>query len=831
MVKFSKQLEGSLVPEWKGAYCNYKGLKRDVNRIKQDRLEQASGRRSSFGHLRSLGSLSKFNSIGTRIKRTATGLTRGCDEREPEIVGFFREQNGCMKSLDICRDLETTALCDTDLVELLGHAEQDKIFFNHLDSELEKIDRFYKIKEAEYIARAGRLEKQLLAFFEVHEALARQNLKLQTFSFIKSKGGDADSSVFGYESPLLEVITMQRGDQALSKEANRFQPENEPSVGEERCASSSTDEEMEIIANFIENVNVTETQDSYSVAEVAIPVEDDSGNTPPWFTIKGNSIESSPRHHSACRDESDGFNVVAESPSLVMQRNVKHDREQKSSIRKSKKTRSNIIQDMIDISFRKKKVQSSEKMLRSAFIEFYRGLGLLKSYSSLNMVAFAKIMKKYDKVVKHKLGPVYIREVERSYFATSDTVTKLMTKVEEIFTKHFADHDRRKAMRQLRPIHQHGGHSITFLLGIFTGVAEALLVGFLILLFSAPEYRTVGGHNYIDSVFHVFSTLGLVLLHRYMYGWNVYSWQRVRINYPFICEFAPGTELRYREVFLVCTSFTSLLLGAMIVHIIASTKQAPLGIYTPEFAPMAISSLFIVSVCSPANILYRSSRMFFLCCLKRVILAPFYTVILADFFLGDQLTSQVSSFRNLEFIICYYLGGYFEIRDEDACTQNKTFQGLIYVFSLLPYSFRFWQCLRRWRDEGDTKQLYNAGKYASAMMAVGVRVTYSMKEDTTWLVLFILFSCFATFYQLYWDIVVDWGLLQKNSKNKWLRDNLIFRKKYIYFVSMGVNTVLRLAWVSSIQHLNYFPGFSQAGWYNIFASLEVIRRGHWNFNR
>lgn len=211
-------------------------------------------------------------------------------------------------------------------------------------------------------------------------------------------------------------------------------------------------------------------------------------------------------------------------------------------------------------------------------------------------------------------------------------VTKLMTKVEEIFTKHFADHDRRKAMRQLRPIHQHGGHSITFLLGtldswssphhhssniwsrnsssrlmilhdlphdsnawifagIFTGVAEALLVGFLILLFSAPEYRTVGGHNYIDSVFHVFSTLGLVLLHRYMYGWNVYSWQRVRINYPFIFEFAPGTELRYREVFLVCTSFTSLLLGAMIVHIIASTKQAPLGIYTPEFAPMAISSV------------------------------------------------------------------------------------------------------------------------------------------------------------------------------------------------------------------------------------------------
>lgn len=42
-----------------------------------------------------------------------------------------------------------------------------------------------------------------------------------------------------------------------------------------------------------------------------------------------------------------------------------------------------------------------------------------------------------------------------------------MTKVEEIFTKHFADHDRRKALAQLRPMQQHGGHSITFMLGTF----------------------------------------------------------------------------------------------------------------------------------------------------------------------------------------------------------------------------------------------------------------------------------------------------------------------------------------------------------------------------
>lgn len=45
-----------------------------------------------------------------------------------------------------------------------------------------------------------------------------------------------------------------------------------------------------------------------------------------------------------------------------------------------------------------------------------------------------------------------------------------------------------------------------------------------------------------------------------------------------------------------------------------------------------------------------------------------------------------------------------------------------------------------------------------------------------------------------------------------------------------VNAILRLAWISSIQHME-IPGFSQAGWDIIFAALEVIRRGQWNFYR
>lgn len=94
------------------------------------------------------------------------------------------------------------------------------------------------------------------------------------------------------------------------------------------------------------------------------------------------------------------------------------------------------------------------------------------------------------------------------------------------------------------------------------------------------------------------------------------------------------------------------------------------------------------------------------------------------------------------------------------------------------------QCMRRWRDEGDKMQLYNAGKYGSAMLAVVMKLSYATNQSTVRLVLFILASCFATSYQLYWDLVVDWGLLQRNSKNRWLRDSLVLKRKYLYFISM-----------------------------------------------
>jgi hypothetical protein len=94
------------------------------------------------------------------------------------------------------------------------------------------------------------------------------------------------------------------------------------------------------------------------------------------------------------------------------------------------------------------------------------------------------------------------------------------------------------------------------------------------------------------------------------------------------------------------------------------------------------------------------------------------------------------------------------------------------------------QCARRWFDEGQINHLVNLGKYVSAMLAAGAKVAYEREKSVGWLCLVVVISSAATIYQLYWDFVMDWGLLQMNSKNPWLRNELVLRRKFIYYFSM-----------------------------------------------
>ncbi|CAK7322956.1 unnamed protein product [Dovyalis caffra] len=490
-----------------------------------------------------------------------------------------------------------------------------------------------------------------------------------------------------------------------------------------------------------------------------------------------------------------------------------------------------ISSSKLDLSYSKEELRKAEQLMTQAFVEFYRKLRFLKSYCFLNQLAFSKIMKKYDKITLRNASKAYLNMVDNSYLGSSDEVTKLMERVEATFIKHFSNGNHRKGMKTLRPKPRKERHRITFSVGFFAGCSAALLVALIVLIHARDILNSKGGPRYMESIFPLYSFFGFIVLHMLVFAANIYYWKRYRINYAFIFGFKQGTELGYREVLLLGSGLAVLALGGILSNLdMEMDPRTKSFIAVTELIPLALLTLVLVIIFCPLNILYRSSRFFLIQCAFHCLCAPLYKVTLPDFFLADQFTSQVQALRNLEFYICYYGWGDFTTRN-NTCSGSKVFDSFYFVVAIIPYWLRFLQCLRRLFEEKDLGQAYNGLKYFSIIIAVAARTAYDLRMGMTLKIFAAATSGVATIFATYWDIVVDWGLLCRNSRNPWLRDKLVIPNKIVYFVAMVVNVVLRLAWMQTVLGFRQAPFLHRTALTAIVACLEIIRRGIWNFFR
>ncbi|PPD72885.1 hypothetical protein GOBAR_DD30217 [Gossypium barbadense] len=459
-----------------------------------------------------------------------------------------------------------------------------------------------------------------------------------------------------------------------------------------------------------------------------------------------------------------------------------------------------------ELKFNRENLKKVEGQLKLAFVAFYQKLRLLKSFSFLNTLAFSKIMKKYDKV------------------------TKLMERVEATFIKHFANSNRSKGMSVLRPKARKQRHRITFFTGFFAGCTFALLIALILIARARDIMGEEGRIQYMETMFPLYSLFGFIVLHMLMYAANVYLWRRYRVNYAFIFGFKQGSELGYREVLLVSFGIAVLALTSVLSNLDMEMdpKTKDYEAFT-EIIPLILVVIMFIILFLPFNILYRSSRLFFLTCSFHCICAPLYKVTLPDFFLADQLTSQVQALRSLESYICYYGWGDFRHR-RNTCNTSDVFNTFSFIVAVIPYWSRLLQCMRRLFEEKSPEQGHNGLKYFITIVALCLRTAYSLNKGLSWKVLAVIFSVAAAIFSTYWDLVHDWGLLHQKSKNRWLRDKLLIPNKSVYFGAMVLNVVLRFAWLQSVFNFNLFDLHKQT-LVTIVASLEIIRRGMWNFFR
>ncbi|MCL7029508.1 hypothetical protein MKW94_029065 [Papaver nudicaule] len=151
MVKFSKQFEGQLIPEWKEAFVDYSFLKKDLKKIhlnNNDNVPNNKTLKNSF-----FSPLKKLSLFGHQHRR------------EHGVIQVHKRLASSASKGD---------LYETELLDQFADTDAAKEFFSRLDLQLNKVNQFYKAKEKEFMERGGSLEKQMEILVNLKAKLKQQ---------------------------------------------------------------------------------------------------------------------------------------------------------------------------------------------------------------------------------------------------------------------------------------------------------------------------------------------------------------------------------------------------------------------------------------------------------------------------------------------------------------------------------------------------------------------------------------------------------------------------------------------------------------------------------
>ncbi|XP_022973312.1 phosphate transporter PHO1 homolog 3-like [Cucurbita maxima] len=765
-MKFGKEFRAQMVPEWQAAYMDYNFLKTLLKDIQRFKLTNDLNLPPQPSALKRKLTLYRAFSGLTHSSTPTSDI-----ERQSILVTSNHENDS--------KSYKTTFLMTAD-----QGSEYELVYFRRLDDEFNKVEKFYSSKVEEVMKEAEMLGKQM-------DALIAFRVRVEN-----PKG-----LVFDMREKTVEITRLASGIAASSAVLSASTPKGAKSGKRHHVGMEIIEEDGAAKLGKIDESN--ECVDDIEMKLVDKKDEEDKSSRRKGVGVRPPPLEVL---------DLVKINNPIETPRSTIKGFIKFPQNS-------------------ELQFSRDNLKKVEEQLKQAFSVFYQKLRLLKSFSFLNTLAFSKIMKKYDKITARDASKTYMEVVDSSHLGSSDDVSKLMERVENTFIKHFCNANRSQGMNILRPKAKRERHRTTFSMGFLAGCSTALILALILIVRARRLVNSDGSKEYMETMFPLYSLFGLVVLHLIMYAANIYFWRRYRVNYSFIFGFKEGNELGYRQVLLIGFGLAVLGLSSVLSNLdMQMDKRTKDFEAFTELLPLFAVILVTAILICPLNIIYRSSRFFLLTCLFHCICAPLYKVVLPDFFLADQLTSQVEALRSLEFYICYYGWGDYRMR-KTTCKANTVFQTFSFIVAVIPYWARLQQCLRRLYDEKDKMQALNGLKYSFAIAAVCFRTAYSLNERMyVWRILSWVFSVIAAVSGTYWDLVYDWGLLQRHSKNRWLRDKLLIPQKSVYFVAMALNVVLRLAWMQTVLRFN-FSFLHKQGMIAIVASLEIIRRGIWNFFR
>lgn len=523
------------------------------------------------------------------------------------------------------------------------------------------------------------------------------------------------------------------------------------------------------------------------------------------------------------------------SPVHMAKSLVKH-----MSVRMHKKPEDETKADLEQEAIRSKDARSVREIesIQRALVDQYRTAKLLHNFAIMNYTGFVKIVKKHDKTDLERKKH-YKKTVEPDQICHEGKAVEAMAnRMEELYAAWFCDRNVSEARAQMLP---KKGDSLDMdwsqlRLGYRMGMCSVLgmwvcwdcIWGLL-----SQGQSTIGGR----TAFPVFRACGGLLLLQWFWGMSKWIWSRYRVNYIYLFDFNPHIVDTPLMIFDEAVDNTLIFLTCMLLYYKAGVHDIP-GNFPAGVFPFILVVVTIYKLIFPLRTRGPMWHSIWL-----VVTAPMTSPSFYHGYVGDIFTSMVKVFQDMAWTAFFILSGDWLISEDVAASLKHKWSSrmwyrnaLIPMLTLLPLWIRFNQCLRRYLDTGDRfPHLANAAKYALSQTVTLFGAFHPLymrnKRESDVFEAFWTFAFVASsLYSFTWDVYMDWGL--GRPKHSFLGPRLMYPKRSLYYATIGVDLVLRFAWVLTLVPPKTGANFALPAYLtSVSMMLELFRRTVWGFLR
>ena len=485
---------------------------------------------------------------------------------------------------------------------------------------------------------------------------------------------------------------------------------------------------------------------------------------------------------------------------------------------------------------------SEKKRLKKRFRITYHGVvNKFSSYRIVNMTAVSKICKKHDKNSVYdslQKDVVKMLEAQPDNFGSNKFVQYLVDRLESAYARYLSDHNKKiygvQTLRKLdvsSPDHvaTHKATQRWCGIGFLSGGSVAMLANCCILLLidpvevTADRSRTCSFWDCAVTERAAAMMSGSVCICFYLWLWafNLYIFESQRFNHCYIFEADPTSLLHSQNVAAFAAVMSIVVSFAVTAYVTAFYFWSAFPL---RFVALTLFAFWILLTVFPGNNRYRKTRNFVRQSAWRILRSPFSSVYFIDFFIADQLTSLFIIIVGFGQSLC----GFIHRADSDCDSDSMVL--FMNILKILPFWWRFAQCVRRWHDDREQlHHLVNGGKYLSSIITVLiVSLEQHYVGSIPLSVLRLSFGAVSTLYAFWWDLRMDWGLGDgdKQSGHRFLRKELRF-PPLAYYMAISSNFVFRISWAFAL-----FPSAANLHYFNLpLAAVEILRRCIWNVFR